>query len=86
MYILEILKQGFYILLLLSAPPMLIAIFVGVTISLIQSMMQLQDATLPFVLKLISVGIMLFITGRWILDQIVQLSLNCFDLISQANY
>lgn len=84
MYILEMLKQGLLLIMLLSLPPMITAVVVGIIISLVQSMMQLQDATLPFILKLIATGIVLALTGRWILQEVVQLGLNCFNLIGQA--
>ena len=84
MYIIEVLKQGLIMIMIISVPPLATAVIVGIVVSLVQSVMQLQDPTLPFALKLISVAIVLAFTGRWILQEIMQLSINCFDLISRV--
>lgn len=83
MNIIEMLKQGLLTVLLLSSLPMVTAVVVGIAVSLIQSVMQLQDATLPFMLKLVSTAITLIFTGQWILQEVMQFSINCFNVIGQ---
>lgn len=69
------------LVVLLSLPCVLVATLVGVIISFIQAVMQLQEQTLPFALKLISVGVTLLLTGRWMSSELVQYSLNVFSMI-----
>ncbi|MFE4111351.1 EscS/YscS/HrcS family type III secretion system export apparatus protein [Kosakonia sp. YIM B13611] len=83
MYIVEVLKQGLLLAMLISVPPVMTAVMAGIIIALLQSVMQLQDATLPFALKMVAVGVILAFSGHWMLQKTVQLSINCFDLISQ---
>ncbi|MDN2486832.1 type III secretion system export apparatus subunit SctS [Kosakonia sacchari] len=83
MYIVELLKQGLVLAMLISVPPVVTAVVAGIIIALLQSVMQLQDATLPFALKIVAVGVTLAFSGHWMLQKTVQLSINCFDLISQ---
>ncbi|CAI8742059.1 EscS/YscS/HrcS family type III secretion system export apparatus protein [Kosakonia quasisacchari] len=83
MYIVEVLKQGLLLAMLISVPPVVTAVMAGIIIALLQSVMQLQDATLPFALKMVAVGVILAFSGHWMLQKTVQLSINCFDLISQ---
>lgn len=83
MYIVELLKQGLVLAMLISVPPVVTAVVAGIIIALLQSVMQLQDATLPFALKMVAVGVILAFSGHWMLQKTVQLSINCFDLISQ---
>ncbi|WP_313627018.1 flagellar biosynthetic protein FliQ [Kosakonia sp.] len=83
MYIVELLKQGLILAMMISVPPVVTAVVAGIIIALLQSVMQLQDATLPFALKMVAVGIILAFSGHWMLQKTVQLSINCFDLISQ---
>ncbi|MEJ8323569.1 flagellar biosynthetic protein FliQ [Kosakonia sacchari] len=83
MYIVELLKQGLVLAMLISVPPVVTAVAAGIIIALLQSVMQLQDATLPFAVKMVAVGVILAFSGHWMLQKIVQLSINCFDLISQ---
>ncbi|MCL6743215.1 type III secretion system export apparatus subunit SctS [Kosakonia sp. R1.Fl] len=83
MYIVELLKQGLVLAMLISVPPVVTAVVAGIIIALLQSVMQLQDATLPFAIKMVAVGVILAFSGHWMLQKTVQLSINCFDLISQ---
>ncbi|WP_086872281.1 type III secretion system export apparatus subunit SctS [Kosakonia pseudosacchari] len=83
MDIVELLKQGLVLAMQISVPPVVTAVVVGIIIALLQSVMQLQDATLPFAVKMVAVGAVLAFVGHWMLQKTVQLSINCFDLISQ---
>ncbi|AGN86364.1 flagellar biosynthetic protein FliQ [Enterobacter sp. R4-368] len=83
MYIVELLKQGLILAMMISVPPVVTAVVAGIIIALLQSVMQLQDATLPFALKMVAVAVILAFSGHWMLQKTVQLSINCFDLISQ---
>jgi len=69
------------LVVLLSLPAVLVATLVGVVISFIQAVMQLQEQTLPFALKLVSVGVTLLLTARWMSSELVQYSLNLFAQI-----
>ena len=69
------------LVVLLSAPPLLVAIGVGVFISLLQTVFQIQDQTLPFTVKLVAVAITLAITGTWIGGEIGLLSQSVFAAI-----
>ena len=55
-------KQGMLLVVVLSAPPLIVAVVVGVLTSLVQALMQVQDQTLPFGIKLVAVGITLALT------------------------
>ncbi|MEJ2417400.1 MAG: type III secretion system export apparatus subunit SctS [Exilibacterium sp.] len=82
MDMLPMFKQGMIMVVILSAPPLIVAVIVGVLTSLIQALMQLQDQTLPFALKLVAVGIALALTGRWIGVEIIQFTSQMFKLIT----
>lgn len=72
------------LVVMLSAPPLVVAVIVGVLISLLQAVMQLQDQTLPFAIKLVAVGLVLAMTGRWIGVELIQLTLLAFNMIEQT--
>lgn len=84
MDILTLFKQAMLLVVVLSAPPLLVAVIVGVLISLLQAVMQLQDQTLPFAIKLVAVGIALALTGRWIGIELIQLTNLAFNMIAQT--
>ncbi|BFO11983.1 type III secretion system export apparatus subunit SctS [Serratia rubidaea] len=72
------------LVVLLSAPPLIVAVLVGVVTSLLQAAMQLQDQTLPFCLKLVAVGVTLALTGRWLGVELLQLTQNAFAMMSRV--
>lgn len=79
-------KQGMLLVVVLSAPPLIVAVVVGVLTSLVQALMQVQDQdqTLPFGIKLVAVGITLILTGRWIGVELIQLINLTFDMIGRS--
>jgi flagellar biosynthesis protein FliQ len=52
--IIDICRDGIYVLIMVSAPIMLVALFVGLTIALMQALTQVQEATLTFVPKMLA--------------------------------
>ena len=77
-------KQGMLLVVVLTAPPLIVAVVVGVMTSLVQALMQVQDQTLPFGIKLVAVGITLIMTGRWIGVELIQLMNLTFDMIGRS--
>lgn len=74
-------QQGLWLTIMLSAPPLIIATGCGLLISLIQAITQIQDQTLPYVVKLVAVAMTLAGMGRWIGVQLFQLTDLAFTLI-----
>ncbi len=65
------------------SPPMLIfSLVVGLIVSIIQAVTQIQEATLAFVPKIVAVLLSLIIFGPWILKLITQFTT---DLLSNIN-
>lgn len=54
-YFIGISKQALFLTLIITAPPVLLALLVGLTISILQATTQIQEQTLTFVPKLIVV-------------------------------
>lgn len=65
----------------LSAPILVTSLVVGFTISLFQSMTQIQEFTLSFVPKLVGVGIALLVCGNWMLHTMVTFTQKLFESI-----
>jgi flagellar biosynthetic protein FliQ len=53
--ILDIARDGILTVILVSAPLMLVGLFVGVVISLFQALTQIQEQTLVFVPKILAI-------------------------------
>ncbi|CAN7526449.1 type III secretion system export apparatus subunit SctS [Duganella sp. LjRoot269] len=67
-------QQGLWMAVMLSAPPLIIATLCGVAVSLVQAVTQIQDQTLPYVVKLVAVAVTLAGMGRWIGVELIQLT------------
>jgi flagellar biosynthetic protein FliQ len=57
--------------LLVAAPLLLVALIVGLVVSVFQAATQINEATLSFIPKLISVFITLLLVGPWMLSVLV---------------
>ena len=65
--IVHICSQALLLAAKLSAPLLLVALVLGVVISLVQAVFQVQDQTLTMVPKLLLGGVVLALTGGWML-------------------
>ena len=59
--VIDFARDGIYTLLLISAPIMLVGLFVGVAIALVQALTQIQEMTLVFVPKIIAIFIAILV-------------------------
>jgi flagellar biosynthesis protein FliQ len=73
--------QAFEISMKLGAPVLLTALILGFGISLVQSVTQIQEATLSFVPKAVGVGVALLFSGNWMLHQMITYTTNLFEQI-----
>ncbi|MFQ5733024.1 MAG: flagellar biosynthesis protein FliQ [Planctomycetaceae bacterium] len=65
--------------LLVGAPVMLTAIVVGLAVSILQAVTQIQDQTLSFVPKIIAMFLALLYLLPWILHQMMEYSTALFQ-------
>jgi type III secretion HrpO family protein len=70
--ILSVTSKALILVLVLSMPPILVATVVGLFISLIQALTQIQEQTLGFAVKLIFVVLVLSLTTYWIGGEILE--------------
>jgi type III secretion protein S len=62
-----------------SLPAIAVATVVGVLVSLVQALTQIQDQTLPFGIKLVAVFLALFLTVRWVGSEVLNFAILIFD-------
>lgn len=68
--VLEIMRGAFSVAAKVSAPILISALVLGVTISLIQTVTQIQEMTLTFVPKLIAAGLIILFLGGWMIGEL----------------
>ena len=68
----ELIRHAITMCLLVAAPLLLTALVVGVLVSLLQAVTQLQEQTLTFIPKLVAVGAVAIIMLPWMMRQLIQ--------------
>lgn len=61
----EIFKEALKLTLLVSLPPMVVSMSIGLAVGLLQSATQLQEQSISFALKLAGVVVTLLFTAPW---------------------
>ena len=69
--VLRIVQQGVWVTLLLITPVLGAALVVGLLISLLQAMTQINDQTISFLPKLVVVVLALVVLGSWMLSTLL---------------
>lgn len=69
--VIEIISGAFAVASKVAGPILLTALFVGVTVSLLQTITQIQEMTLTFVPKLVAMGLVVLVSGRWMIRTVV---------------
>ncbi|QGZ55879.1 flagellar biosynthesis protein FliQ [Paraburkholderia acidiphila] len=75
--------EAMYVALLLAAPLLLVALVVGLVVSLFQAATQINESTLAFIPKLIAIAVTLVIAGPWMLTTMLDYMRHIFTSIPQ---
>ncbi len=79
--VIQICTQALVLAAKLAAPLLVVALVVGVVVSLVQAVFQAQDQTLTMVPKLLLGGLVLALTGSWMLRTAVDFTHELFQRI-----
>ncbi|EGL14637.1 flagellar biosynthesis protein FliQ [Paenibacillus chitinolyticus] len=82
-FIIKLAGEAVYTVLKASAPMLVIALAVGLIISIFQATTQIQEQTLAFVPKIVAVLLSVLIFGPWILNTLVDFTFNLFNNLHQ---
>ena len=81
--VIRLTRQSLWIVLIISAPPLAVALVVGLVISVFQAVTQIQEQTLAYVPKIVAVFLILLILLPWIFSQITGFAEYVMTLIAQ---
>lgn len=70
--VLDVMRDSFYIIILCSMPMLLTSMVVGLVISVFQTVTSIQEQTLTFVPKILSIFLALIIFGPFIMNTLMQ--------------
>jgi flagellar biosynthetic protein FliQ len=77
-FVINIAERAVMTTLFIAGPLLIIALVVGLVISIFQATTQIQEQTLAFIPKIIAVLVGLVIFGPWMLSQILSYTENIF--------
>ncbi|MGP4080215.1 MULTISPECIES: flagellar biosynthesis protein FliQ [Bacillaceae] len=70
-FVISLAEKGVYTTLIISGPLLILALAVGLFVSIFQATTQIQEQTLAFIPKIVAVLVSLIFFGPWMLTQMV---------------
>lgn len=78
-FIVQVTNEALLLVLIISGPPVLISMVVGLIIALFQALTQIQEQSLTFVPKIVVVFGVLAVMGPFLGGAVAQFGRMCFD-------
>ncbi len=79
--VIEIARQSILVTMQISTPILLVGLFVGVAIALLQALTQVQELTLVFVPKIMAIFFAMFLLLPWMADTLIIFTHQLADLM-----
>ena len=79
--VIDISRQALWMVVLISAPLLVVSLVVGLVIGIIQAATSINEATLSFIPKLAALAITLAVVGGWQLATLVDYTRSIFQRI-----
>ena len=70
--VLDLMRQAVSVAILVAAPMLVTALVIGVLVSFVQAITQIQEQTLTFVPKFAAVAIVLLVALPWVMQEMVK--------------
>ena len=80
--VVSVVKETLYTAMLVGGPILIISLIVGLIVSIFQATTQIQEQTLSFIPKLITIALVLVVGGAWMLDELIQFTNKIMNMIA----
>ncbi|HEY4548933.1 MAG TPA: flagellar biosynthesis protein FliQ [Bacillus sp. (in: firmicutes)] len=81
--VITIAEEGIWMVLLICGPLLILALVVGLIISIFQATTQIQEQTLAFVPKIVAVLLGIIFFGPWMLSQLLSYTTDIFSNLTR---
>ena len=81
--ILQIGSEAIKTVMMVSLPLLGLGLVVGLSVSIFQSVTQIQEMTLTFIPKMVAITIGMFVFGSWMLEKLLSFTHDVFKMIPQ---
>ncbi len=75
----DLIRETLRLMLLISSPILAAALIIGLTVSVLQAVTQIQEQTLSFVPKIVGMAIVAIIAAPWLAIQILDFARRMFS-------
>ncbi|MDP3178439.1 MAG: flagellar biosynthesis protein FliQ [Spirochaetaceae bacterium] len=79
----SIMRGGILEIIILAAPILLVAMIIGLIVSILQATTSIQEQTLTFVPKIAAIMLVLALLGGWMFGSLAQYTRELFAMIPQ---
>ncbi|WP_428485257.1 flagellar biosynthesis protein FliQ [Rhodopila sp.] len=76
-----LIRECMIVTMKLGGPPLLVGLAVGLVVSFVQAVTQINEATLAFLPKVIAIGLAMVLLGPFMAETLVTFSRQVFDRI-----
>jgi flagellar biosynthesis protein FliQ len=76
--VVDLARNAIMVALLISGPMLIVALIIGLTVSVLQAVTQIQEQTLAFVPKLVGVSAVFLLALPWVLQLLVKYTTELF--------
>jgi len=82
-FVLTLAERGVFTILIVVGPLLILALSVGLMVSVFQATTQIQEQTLAFIPKIVAVLVGIVFFGPWMLTTLVEFTTNLYENINQ---
>lgn len=82
--VIKLIRDAFYMVLLISLPPLAAGMLVGLVVSILQAATQIQEQSLSFVPKLVAVFLTLALLAPWVIHVMVRYTVEIFGQLPRV--
>ncbi|RLQ95731.1 flagellar biosynthesis protein FliQ [Falsibacillus albus] len=81
--VISIAEKGIYTTLIITGPLLLLALVVGLAVSIFQATTQIQEQTLAFIPKIVAVLVGIVFFGPWMLSHLLSFATDIFSNLNR---
>ncbi|GGY11080.1 flagellar biosynthesis protein FliQ [Paludibacterium paludis] len=79
--VVNLMQGGMYMLIIVSAPVLLVSLLVGLLVSVLQAATQINEMTLTFIPKLLALFLTLVLAGPWMINTLIDYTTRLYHSI-----
>ena len=83
-FVINLVQGALFMLIVVSAPIMGVALLVGLLVSVLQAATQTNEMTLTFIPKLLAMFVVLVVAGPWMVSTLMDYTIRLFTSIPNA--